>query len=108
VPQVRGVIATKGFDTLYDAEASALAAGRPHDENSMLSVERRARGRRRRPPPQAATRYSIIEKKKNQQAAAGRHTSGRRRRPPPQAAAGRRRLRPFMHYFLCTKGICES
>ena len=68
MPQVRGVIATKGFDTLYDAEASALAAGRPHDENSMLSVERRARGRRRRPPPQAAA-------------------AGRRRRPPPQAAA---------------------
>jgi len=54
VPQVRGVIATKGFGTLYDAEASALAGGRPHDENGKLSVERRARGRRRRPPPQAA------------------------------------------------------
>ena len=29
MPQVGSVIATKGFDTLYDAEASALAAGRP-------------------------------------------------------------------------------
>ena len=77
MPQVRSMIATKGFDTLYDADASALAAGRPHDENSMLSVERQARGHRRRPPPQAA---------------AGRIASGRRRRPPPQAAAaGRRR-----------------
>ena len=60
--------------------ASFLSRGEP---------EAAAAGRRRRPPPQAAA-------------------AGRRRRPPPQAAACRRRLRPFMHYFLCTKGMCES
>ena len=39
VPQVRSVIATKSFGTLNDAEASALAAGRPQGA---------AAGRRRR------------------------------------------------------------
>ena len=64
VPQVRGVTATKGFDTLYDAEASALAAGWPHDENSLLSIERRARGHRRRPPPPVAVHalFSVYER----------------------------------------------
>ena len=64
LPQVRSVIATKGFRTFYDAEASALAtaaagrrrttAGRPQDGRRTAAgrPQAAAAGRRRRPPPQ--------------------------------------------------------
>ena len=90
LPQVRSVIATKGFHTFYDAEASALAAvsgGRRCEDLERRKAFTHSMTRKRQrwqPPPQVAA----ARPQGGRRAAAGRPQGGCR--PPPQAAAAGR------------------